>query len=87
MAAVTALKVGLGACPNTTCGQPVHYKRSGGGKLTYRCGYCDSSGFADEGGAAETAWLSTIAKPIAAAPAPSDPPAPAKKAGFNLASL
>lgn len=86
MAAATAQKVGLGACPIATCGQPVHFKRSGGGKLTYKCGYCDTSGFADEGGSGEAAWLKTIAKPAAPAPA-ADPPAPTKKAGFSLENL
>ena len=86
MAAATAQKVGLGACPIATCGQPVHFKRSGGGKLTYKCGYCDTSGFADQGGTGEAAWLATIDKKADPAP-PADPPASTKKPGFSLASL
>lgn len=88
MVAVAAKKVGLGACPNSSCGMPVHFKRSGGGKLNYKCGYCDTSGYADEGGTGETAWLATIDKPAEPAPA-ADPPAPlkTKKASFNLDNL
>jgi hypothetical protein len=87
-----AKKEGRGPCPN--CGEPVTFKRSGGGKLTFTCDAdeCDSSGYAEPGSGMEKKWLASITKKASAAPEPEPGPAPApakpaKAAAFSIGSL
>lgn len=84
-----AEKVGRGKCPQ--CDEPVTFKRSSGGLLTYACDCCDTSGYAQPGGAGFAAWSKSIkgAEPEPKAPAPpaaSPEPAPAKR-GFSMENL
>ena len=82
-----AHREGKGPCP--ICTATVSFKRSSGGKLTYTCPSCDTSGYAEQGGDGEKKWLATIAKPAAADPDIIEPPPPARaaRAGFDLSQL
>ena len=98
MGRATSEKVGRGTCPGfvlkvsqfVPCGEPVTYRKSGGGMLTHKCDCCDSSGYAEPGGGAYLARMATIQ----GAPVPDqkttdptpEPPA-AKRAAFSLAAL
>jgi hypothetical protein len=93
MTRTTSEKVGRGACP--CCGEPVTYRTSKGGLLTHRCDNCDSNGYAEPGGIAYKARMSTIKADTGTGsqdePEPkkttTPPPPAAKKAGFSLGSL
>ena len=66
------------------------FKRSSGGLLTYACDGCDTSGYAQPGGAGFVKWSATIKG--TAAPAPELEPTPqptvkTKPEGFSLESL
>ena len=101
MAAKPSEKVGRGFCPFKNCGEPVTYRRSSGGKLTFKCDACDRSGYAEPGGSGHADCMSTLSAVVAAigaaivpAPAPqtapaepTPPPPPAAKAGFSLGAL
>lgn len=94
MGRATSEKVGRGLCPQIGCGEPVVYRKSAGGMLTYKCENCDSSGYAEPGGDAYKARMTSIidsAKPRATFVDPANPPAPtptpAKRTGFNMADL
>lgn len=101
MAAKPSEKVGRGFCPFKNCAEPVTYRRSSGGKLTFRCEACDRSGYAEPGGSGHKDCLASIPgelKPVAAAvqelvstPAPAATPItqePAtKRKGFSLDDL
>lgn len=100
MAAKPSEKVGRGFCPFKNCNEPVTYRRSSGGKLTFKCDGCDRSGYAEQGGSGHTHCLSTIPAaltPVAEAvrelvttPAPSAipaAPAPTKRNSFSLSDL
>lgn len=86
-----AEKLGKGPCPH--CGEAVMFKRSSGGKLTFNCDDCDSSGYTEPGGVTYKKWSATITARAsdapAPAPAPSDPPPAAKRKAepFSLAGL
>lgn len=93
MVRATSERVGRGECPN--CAAPVTYRRSAGGYLTHKCEACDSSGFAEPGGAAHALRMATIKAPAAApAAAPEAAPAAAPEAkakgarkAFDLGAL
>lgn len=88
MGRATSEKVGRGTCPS--CGEPVTYRKSLGGMLTHKCDSCDSSGYAEPGGAAFKARMLTIKNPEAApAPAATAAAAPAKpkREAFSLGNL
>lgn len=76
MAGPTSEKVGRGVCPFTGCGEPVTYRKSSGGKLTFRCDACDRSGYAEPGGTGYRDCLATIKGATAATPSPSPAGAP-----------
>lgn len=63
MGRASAEKVGRGSC--THCGEPVTYRRSSGGKLTWKCDGCDSSGYAEPGGKHHADCMATIKQPAA----------------------
>jgi hypothetical protein len=73
MPAPTAERLGRGPCPH--CAETITFRRSSGGKLTWRCDACESSGYAEQGGPAFTALMAQITK-AAASPEPSGTPAP-----------
>ena len=87
MGRATSEKVGRGSCPMSGCGEPVTYRKSSGGLLTWRCDCCDSSGFMDPAGTAYRRSLATIkadpeGKPSTPGAPPELPPAataPAKQ--------
>lgn len=100
MAAPLAVRVGRGPCP--LCAETITFKRSAGGKLTWRCDVCDVSGFAEPTGPGEDRLLKTItgfkkADPTPPEPAPiirdesrktPEPPKIKKQAfGFDLSQL
>lgn len=91
MARATSEKVGRGLCPNAHCGEPVTYRKSAGSMLTHKCDACDSSGYAEPGGAAYAARMATIKnapEPApASSPAPAPTPAPAAKRPASVFSL
>jgi hypothetical protein len=68
--AATSEKLGRGACPFKGCDEPVTFRRSSGGKLTFKCDACDQSGFSEPGGVGYTAALATIKRIAAPTPAP-----------------
>lgn len=77
MAAKPSEKVGRGFCPFKNCGEPVTYRRSSGGKLTFKCDACDRSGYAEPGGSGHADCMSTLTQVVAAvrellAPAPAE---------------
>lgn len=91
MAGPTSGKVGRGACLNPKCGEPVTYRRSKGGLLSWKCDGCDHSGFAQPGGDYFRDAIATIKGQAIPAPAPKAPalepelpphaiPAPPKRA-------
>lgn len=71
-----SIKVGQGPCPSVGCGAIVWFRRTRSGILFHKCDACDSSGYADENGAAFTARMASIANP---APPPPEPKAPEAK--------
>lgn len=79
MAASKAVPLGHGPCPVRACNGTAFFKRSAGGQVRYSCTYCDSSGYADEGGIAASDWAkgATPRPAPAAEPAPPAAPAPA----------
>jgi hypothetical protein len=75
MARAASEKVGRGTCPMHGCGEPVTYRKSSGGLLTWRCDGCDSSGFMDARGSAYSRSLDTIkADPDGKPSTPGAPP-------------
>ncbi|MCM2250836.1 MAG: hypothetical protein NDJ19_00615 [Ramlibacter sp.] len=83
-----AEKVGRGPCPH--CGEPVTFKRTTGGKLSFSCDAddCDSSGYAEPDSGQYRRWMASVRKPAAAAPpAPTEAPKPAGKPGFSLGAV
>lgn len=90
MGRATSEKVGRGTCPQIGCGEPVVYRKSAGGMLTYKCDNCDSSGYAEPGGEAYKARMATIKNaPVLdqKTTEPTPTPAPEKRAGFSMAAL
>lgn len=92
MARAQSEKVGRGECPS--CASPVMYRKSMSGLLSHKCDECDSTGFADPGGAAYKKRIASI-KGIEQDPEPtnpkeSDPPPatpPAKRKNFAFDQL
>lgn len=93
MAGKPAEKVGRGRCP--VCSEAVMFRKSGGGLLKWDCDGCDTTGFAQPGGAGHARMMATVKvddppAPPAPGPAPApDPapapgPAPARRAGFDM---
>lgn len=99
MVRATSERVGRGPCPVKGCAASVTFRRSAGGFLTYKCGACDSSGFAESGGQAYKAQMAAMTVESDPEPAPtptptpkptpikSDEPVPVKKSGFSLEDL
>lgn len=103
MARAASEKVGRGVCPMHGCGEPVTFRKSGGGLLTWRCDGCDSSGFMDPRGSAYQRSISAMKPgdgvapgapvlvpelPVDTAPARKPkPPAPAARPAFDLGAL
>ena len=73
MGRATSEKVGRGTCTHVGCGEPVTYRRSSGGMLTYKCDGCDSSGYAEPGGSRYAACMATIKTPATPSPPPELP--------------
>ena len=73
MAGPTSERVGRGPCPFKGCDEAITYRRSSGGKLTYRCDVCDRSGYAEPGGSGFLALMASIKKSDAPPGAPADP--------------
>jgi len=80
MAGPTSERVGRGPCPFKGCDEPITYRKSSGGKLTYRCDVCDRSGYAEPGGSGFQSLLASIKKSDAA---PVSDPAPEPVADPN----
>ena len=84
----TSEKLGRGKC--VCCGDAVTYRKSKGGKVTFRCDSCDMSGFMEHGGGAHQRAIATIAgsAPAENKPAPAGAPAPKPKAAaFSMQAL
>lgn len=82
MGRATSEKVGRGSCTHVGCGEPVTYRKSSGGMLTWKCDGCDSSGYAQPGGTRYAACMATI-KPTPAAGGASGAPSPAVPAWYK----
>lgn len=90
MAGPTSQRVGRGPCP--VCSESITYRRSSGGKLTFKCDACGISGFCEPGESAhDKLMLSIVSKDPEPTPAPLPPGVPAVKAKptsiFNMADL
>jgi hypothetical protein len=70
MAGIPAQRIGRGPCPH--CAEPVTFKKSSGGKLTFSCDACFATGYAEPGGPTFAAWSKTI-RPFESDPAPARP--------------
>jgi hypothetical protein len=89
MGRATTEKVGRGPCPNASCGETVTYRKSAGGMLCHKCDCCDSSGYAEPGGAAYVQRLASVKGTDPAPPPVNTSPVPAakKRPSFDMAAL
>lgn len=78
MARPASERVGRGTCPEVGCGAAVTYRKSSGGMLTHRCDACESSGYAEPGGAAYQRRMATV-KGNEPEPAPKPEPVATKR--------
>lgn len=92
MAGLTSQRVGRGPCP--VCSETITYRRSTGGKLTFKCDDCGISGFCEPGELAHQKLMAAIVTrdpeqlPALAPALPVAPPAkPKTNSIFNMADL
>lgn len=92
MAGPTSQRVGRGPCP--LCAEIITYRRSTGGKLTFKCDDCGISGFCEPGELAHQKLMVAIVTrdpepSLALAPAlpVAQPAQPKTNSIFNMADL
>jgi len=73
-------KAGRMACEVKGCGELVWVRRTGAGKLAYRCEACGSGHFAEPGDKAHRAWVKTMTPHVDDEDEPPAPPANKKPA-------